>query len=70
MQKPLKRLIASLTLATAVATGTLIATESVAAHKADTTWGASATTDDTGWGTPPGDILPINLPIPLDTGWG
>jgi hypothetical protein len=69
VKKPLRRLIAGLTLATAAAAGTLAATDSAAA--ADTAWDAPATTQDTGWGTPPVDSIPDGTILtPLDTGWG
>jgi hypothetical protein len=73
VNKPLKRILAGITLATAAAAGTLAITDAVTVQKADTAWGASATPTDTGWGLPPDGgpgSLPTPTPVPLDTGWG
>ena len=82
MKRPLQRVLAGLALATAAATGTLVATtDATAAPVGDTAWGAPATTNDTAWGTPPtdggdatdpgsaGDVV-STLVTPFDTAWG
>lgn len=67
--KPLRRLIAGLTLMAAALTGYVL-TGDLAATPADTGWGAPATTPDTGWGTPPTDDIGGPSVTPYDTGWG
>jgi hypothetical protein len=71
VSKRIRCIVASLTLATAAATGAVI-THTVTAPRIDTTWGAPA---DTTWGSEPVDLpvtLPVDLPTitPLDTTWG
>jgi hypothetical protein len=68
VKKPLRGIIAGLTLAGAAATGIIIATDSPT-----DTGSAPATTvqADTGWGTPPTDIPGTGTPVTMDdTGWG
>lgn len=74
VKNPFRKLCAGLTLATAAATGTLTV---LSLHSpADTGWGAHATTNDTGWGTPPlpDPALPPAPAVPdittQDTAWG
>lgn len=64
MNKPLKRLLAGLALATAAATGTL--TTSNLTAPPDTAWGAPATTPDIA----PADEVIGTIVTPLDTAWG
>lgn len=79
MKKPLRRLLAGLTIATAAATGSLTATgTATAAPTGDTAWGAPDpghdTTNDTAWGTPPTDddnaVGGGATVTPFDTAWG
>lgn len=71
--KPLRRLLAGLTIATAAAAGTLTVATTADAAPADTTWGAPSTdhTNDTTWGTPPTDDTGGDgTAVPNDTTWG
>lgn len=65
MKKPFRRLLAGLTLATAAATGSLAATDTIATPQGDTAWGAPDITELPV--TAPGDGPVVN---PLDTAWG
>ncbi|GGS96530.1 hypothetical protein [Streptomyces violaceus] len=72
MTKRIRRLLASLTLVTAAATGTLLAA-GLPAVPPDTTWGAPATQDDTTWGAATEvaqDAATGTVVNPLDTTWG
>lgn len=69
MKKPLRRLIAGLSLATACAAGGLLAATEASAAPADTAWGAPSA-DDTAWGTPPADGTGGPVGAPNDTAWG
>lgn len=72
MKKPLKRLLATLALATAGVTG-LTATDTVATPHAHTALGAADTTDDSGWGSEPtdsGTSAPSTDTTNGDSGWG
>lgn len=70
MTTRVRLLIAGLSIAAAVATGTTLTTNLA---PVDTTWGSHATTNDTTWGTPAGggdgggQEPPAN---PGDTTWG
>ncbi|MET8585784.1 hypothetical protein ABZX39_33675 [Streptomyces collinus] len=71
MRKPIRRLLAGLTLATAAATGSLTATGTAAAATQASTVSVTPdpgnTTDDTAWGTPPVDGPIVHT---MDTAWG
>ena len=70
MKKPLKQLLVGLSVATAVAAGTVAVADNAVAVKMDTGWGAPATTDDTGWGAPAPTPTPTTPVTTDDTGWG
>lgn len=61
--KKLRRIAATLTLATAAATGALL-TDTATATPADTVWGAPATTEPA---APDHDTAPVTT---FDTAWG
>ena len=64
----IRRIVAGLTLATALATGALL-TNTPVATPADTTWGAPSP-EDTTWGARPPSTGGGTTVTPLDTTWG
>lgn len=70
MKKPLRRILAGLTLATATITGYALTEDSVTSPAGDTAWGAPDTTTVAAVDTPVhADISGLAV-TPLDTAWG
>lgn len=71
MKKPLRRLLAGLTLTAALTTVGITATDILATPQDDTGWGAPA--GDTGWGSLPAGAATIDTTAAVtltDTAWG
>jgi hypothetical protein len=68
MNRPLRGILAGITLATAAAAGTLAINATFSAPP-DTAWGADSL-QDTAWGTLPVDGTSLPPVTPLDTAWG
>lgn len=70
MKKPLRRLIAGLTLTLATATGYALTDGSIAHPAGDTAWGAPDTTNAGPVVTETTDDASRTITAPLDTAWG